>query len=96
MKQNSEAAGLSPLEKEVKEQEQTIRILKEMISRFNGEMYRRGPVNERNAGRKPIITVRLKEDVHKLKNEHMTIRAIADELKISVGTVHKIIHMPME
>lgn len=47
--------------------------------------------NSRNAGRKPIEN-RLKYKVLELKNEQkLSIRAIAKELNISIGSVHKII-----
>ncbi len=49
--------------------------------------------NERNAGRKPKLNQELITNIHKLKNENgMTIQAIAEQLHISVGLVHKALH----
>jgi DNA-binding NarL/FixJ family response regulator len=77
------------IERQKKELQRTKDVLNELLSIW----YWRGPDNYRNAGRRSIITGRLKEDVHKLKNEGKTIKTVAHDLKISVGTVHKILHM---
>ena len=82
-------------QKIIERQEQRIQELNGQLNEFLSEIYWRGPVNERNAGRRSVITSQLREDVHKLKNEHKPIRTIASELKISVGTVHKILNSPM-
>lgn len=47
--------------------------------------------NSRNAGRKPIQD-ELKNKALKLKEQGLSIRNIAKELGIAVGTVHKIIN----
>ena len=50
--------------------------------------------NERNAGRKPILNDELIAHIQKLKNENgLTMQAIAEQLNISVGLVHKALHM---
>jgi hypothetical protein len=49
--------------------------------------------NERGAGRKPKLNPELITQIHKLKNRNgMTIQAIAEQLHISVGLVHKALH----
>ena len=50
--------------------------------------------NERGAGRKPILNDELITHIKKLKNENgLTMQAIAEKLNISVGLVHKALHM---
>lgn len=48
--------------------------------------------NERGAGRKPKLNNDLIKEIHKLKNEKLTISQIAQKLKISAGLTHKGIH----
>lgn len=46
--------------------------------------------NERNAGRKTIITDEMTFAVDQYRKDGLTYRQIADEMGISVGLVHKI------
>jgi DNA-binding NarL/FixJ family response regulator len=77
----------------IEHQEKELKRTKEVLNELLSIWYWRGPNNYRDAGRRSIITDRLKEEVRKLKNEGKTIKAVAHDLKISVGTVHKILHM---
>lgn len=81
-------------QKIIDDQNRTIHKLKYELNEFMSELYWQTPKNERNAGRKSIITSQLKGSVQILKNEGKTIKAIASELNISVGLVHKILHLP--
>jgi DNA invertase Pin-like site-specific DNA recombinase len=45
--------------------------------------------NERGAGRKPKITAELCEDIRKRRKAGEKYRAIAENLNLSVGLVHK-------
>lgn len=47
--------------------------------------------NARNAGRKPV-SQDVKEQVLKLNEQGLSMRKIAEELNIAIGTVHKIIN----
>jgi DNA-binding NarL/FixJ family response regulator len=55
---------------------------------FLAELYWQGSKNERNAGRRSIITAKLKGDVRELRKSGKSFKDIASDLKISVGTAH--------
>lgn len=67
--------------------------LKQDLSDMISGSYWEQPWNERNAGRKTIVTKKLISSVHKLINEQWTMRAISKELNISLGLVSKISNM---
>lgn len=48
--------------------------------------------NERGAGRKSIVTDKLKEDVNINRASGMTIKEISEKMGISTGLVHKILN----
>ena len=51
-------------------------------------------IDKRNrAGRKSKMTEELTVNIYKLRKENMSIRKIAEKLGVSIGLVHKILHL---
>ena len=51
-------------------------------------------IDKRNrAGRKSKMTEKLTVNIYKLRKENMSIRKIAEKLGVSIGLVHKILHL---
>jgi predicted RNase H-like nuclease (RuvC/YqgF family) len=79
-------------EKQKKNEQQAMEIqrLKNEMNDFLSELYWQGSKNERNAGRRSIITEKLKGDVRELRHGGKSFKDIASDLKISVGTAHNV------
>ena len=67
---------------------------KELLNLYNRQAEKLEKIYKRNrAGRKSKMTEELTVNIHKLKKENMLIRKIAEKLEVSVGLVHKILHL---
>lgn len=67
---------------------------KELLNLYSRQEEKLEKIYRRNrAGRKSKMTEELTVNIHKLRKENMSIRKIAEKLGVSVGLVHKILHL---
>ena len=67
---------------------------KELLSLYRRQEEKLEKIYMRNrAGRKSKMTEELTVNIHKLRKENMSIRKIAEKLGVSIGLVHKILHL---
>lgn len=87
---------LDQANKIIESQQKQIADLEERYKTLEGLYTKKENIqhNKRGAGRKKKLTPELIMQIHKLKSEqYMTIQQIAEELNISVGLVHKGLHI---
>ena len=67
---------------------------KELLNLYNKQEEKLEKFYRRNkAGRKSKMTEELTVNIHKLRKENMSIRKISEKLGVSIGLVHKILHL---
>ena len=67
---------------------------KELLNLYSRQEEKLEKIYRRNrAGRKSKMTEEPTVNIHKLRKENMSIRKIAEKLGVSVGLVHKILHL---
>ena len=67
---------------------------KELLSLYKRQEEKLEKISRRNrAGRKSKMTEELTVNIYKLRKENMSIRKIAEKLGVSIGLVHKILHL---
>jgi DNA-binding NarL/FixJ family response regulator len=68
-----------------------VQKLKDEFTEKLSEEYWKPKTNERNAGRKSILTHEIISDINRMRADGLAMKRIADNLNISAGLVHKVI-----